>query len=87
MIWVVAATILITWVYNNTHSVLLVVLMHVFANLAFGVLPLLPEVTGEQRTFLVFVGLICVVAAVVVTLNGPENLSRERRPQAASASG
>jgi len=81
MIWVMGGTILITWVYNNTRSVLLAVLMHVFANLAFGVLPLLPEVTGEQRTFLVFVGLICLVSALVVTFSGPENLSRERRPQ------
>ena len=47
-----------------------------------GWLPLLPEVTGEPRTFLAFVGLVCLVSALVVTVNGPENLSRERRPQA-----
>ena len=82
MIWVMAATIMITWVYNNTRSVLLAILMHVFANLAFGVLPLLPEATGEQRTFLVFVGLISLVSVLVVIINGPKNLSREPRPQA-----
>ncbi len=81
MIWVIAVTILITWVYNNTRSVLLAILTHVFANLAFGVLPLLPEATGEQRTFLVFVGLISLVSVLVVIFSGPENLSRERRPQ------
>jgi membrane protease YdiL (CAAX protease family) len=33
LLWVVGATILVTWVYNHTRSVLLAIIMHVCANL------------------------------------------------------
>lgn len=73
--WVIGATILMTWVYNHTHSVLLTALMHVFSNLAFGALPLLPETTGEQSTFLVFLGLVWVTSAIVIAVYGPATLT------------
>jgi len=73
--WVIGATILMTWVYNHTHSVLLSVVMHVFSNLAFGALPLLPETTGEQSTFWIFLGLVWVTSAIVIVVYGPATLT------------
>jgi len=67
LLWVVLATILITWVYNNTGgSILSAILMHSAANATFNYLPLLPEFTGQMTTFIIFLGLIFVVTVFVV---------------------
>jgi len=80
MLWVLAATILITWVYNNTRSVVAAILMHVAANVTFNYLPLLPEFTGQMTTFWLFLGVVWLVSVVVVILFGPSTLMRKPSP-------
>jgi membrane protease YdiL (CAAX protease family) len=77
LLWTVLATILMTWVYNNTGgSVLSAILMHSAANATFNYLPLLPEWAGQLTTFAIFLGLVSVVVAVVITRAGGERLVR-----------
>jgi hypothetical protein len=64
----VAATILITWVYNNTKSVLVAILMHSAANATFNYLPLLPEFVGQLTIFWVFIGLLWLITIPVLVL-------------------
>jgi len=77
LLWIILATILITWVYNNTGgSILSAILMHSAANATFNYLPLLPEFVGQLTTFAIFLGLIFVVSVVVVALYGAKRLAR-----------
>lgn len=76
MVWVLLATFLMTWVYNNTGSVFLAIIMHTMANAAFNYLPLLPEFVGQLNTFLVFLTLIGLLTAGVVWFYGPRHLVR-----------
>jgi len=75
MLWVIPATILMTWVYNNTSSVFAAILFHSSANMSFG-LRLLPEQTGERTTFAVFVALVWLCAIVVTVVYGPRHLRK-----------
>jgi membrane protease YdiL (CAAX protease family) len=71
LFWTVLATILMTWVYNHTGgSILSAILMHSAANATFNYLPLLPEWVGQLTTFSIFLGLLSVFVAVVVTRLG-----------------
>ena len=65
-LWVILMTILMTWVYNHTQSVLLAIIMHSAANGAFNYLPLLPEFTGQLEPFLLLLGLLGLVVTAVV---------------------
>ena len=80
MVWVIGATILMTWVYNNTQSVLLSILMHMSANAAFNYLELLPEFTGDMFTFGLFLGVVWVCAILVIIFFSPTTMTRH--PQA-----
>ena len=71
---------LITWVYNNTRSVVAAILMHVAANVTFNYLPLLPEFTEQMTTFWLFLGVVWLVFVVVVILFGPSTLMRKPSP-------
>ena len=76
LIWVILGTILFTWVYNNTRSMLIAILMHSAANEAFIFLPLLPEHTGQIGTFWIFIGLVALAASAVLVRYGPSRLVR-----------
>jgi len=80
MLWVFAFTILTTWVYNNTRSVLMAILMHSAANVTFGYL----SVTfsgADQTTFWLFLGLLWLVTIVVIIVFGPTSLIRKPASQ------
>ena len=77
MVWVLVATLLMTWIYTNTGSVLLAILMHSMANATFNYLPLLPEFVGQLNTFHLFLAVLGVVAAAVAWRYGPQNLVRK----------
>lgn len=78
----VAASILMTWLYNNTRgSVLLAILFHASMNTWSSVLPF---PTGGTF-FWVLVGVQSAVALAVVALNGPARLSR--KPEETQARG
>ena len=71
LLWTVLAAILMTWVYNNTGgSILSAIVMHSAANASFNYLPLLPEWVGQITTFSIFLGLLSVVVALVITRLG-----------------
>jgi membrane protease YdiL (CAAX protease family) len=77
LLWTVLATILMTWVYNNTGgSILSAVLFHSAANATFNYLPLLPEWAGQGTTFDVFLGLLLVGVVGVVARYGAKRLVR-----------
>ncbi|MBB5210884.1 CPBP family intramembrane glutamic endopeptidase [Microbulbifer hydrolyticus] len=76
LVWVLLATLLMTWVYNNTGSVLLAILMHSMANATFNYLPLLPEFVGQLNTFFVFLAAVGLLTSVVIWRYGPRCLVR-----------
>jgi membrane protease YdiL (CAAX protease family) len=77
LLWTVLATILMTWVYNNTGgSILSAILMHSTANASFNYLPLLPEWVGQTSTFSIFLGLLFIVVALVIARFGMKRSPR-----------
>lgn len=77
LLWVLGATILMTWVYNNTKSVLTATILHITANATFNYLSILPEFTGQMVTFGLFLGLVWLVSITVVGLFGGSQLIRK----------
>ncbi|MEM7115698.1 MAG: type II CAAX endopeptidase family protein [Chloroflexota bacterium] len=65
LLWVLLATIILTWVYNQTNSMLAPILLHSSANAAFNFFWLLPEFTGQMQTFWIFLLLLGGITAVV----------------------
>lgn len=78
LLWVLSATVLITWVYNNTENVLMAMVMHIAANATFNYLPLLPEFTGQLVTFWVFLGFVGFVTIVVILRFGATHLRKSK---------
>ena len=79
----VAASVILTWMYNGTGgSLLIVVLFHAASNLPLTVLlePLEDQIT---QPFLIYVALTILAATVVVAATGPANLSRTHAKQIA----
>lgn len=79
MLWVFPATLIITWVYNNTGSILLPIIMHSAANLSFSYLPILPETTGEHTSFYIFIGVLWVAAITMVVIFKPAEFIYSRK--------
>ena len=79
MVWVLMATMVMTWVYNNTGSVLLAILMHSMANATFNYLPLLPEFVDQLNTFIFFLVGMSLLSGVVVWYFGPRDLLLKQR--------
>lgn len=64
--WVVLASVVMTWLFVHTRSVLTAILFHASANMTFNYWWLLPEFTGSQMTFnVLLVLLLCVVGVIV----------------------
>ena len=80
MLWIIPFTILITWVYNSTGSIVAAIVMHTAANFSFNVFPLLPETTatGGLTTFWIFLGIVWIATIGVVIVFGPTHLSRSK---------
>jgi uncharacterized protein len=71
----VAITVLYTWLLNNTRgSVLLAYLFHAASNTWTQVLPI---DHGNAIVGWIMIGLLVLLAAIVVIVYGPENLSRK----------
>jgi membrane protease YdiL (CAAX protease family) len=72
-------TVLLTWVYNNTHeSLLLAVLFHTASNVCDWIVPTLPTVANASgiRPFIIQGVLVWITAIVVIAIYGPKHLSR-----------
>ena len=78
MLWIIPFTILITWVYNSTGSVVAAIVMHTSANFSFNAFPLLPEMTatGGLTTFWIFLGVLWIMTIGVLIVFGPTHLAR-----------
>ena len=61
LLWVILGTLIISWIYYYTKSVLTSILAHIGANAAFNYLPILPEFTGSMQVFWVFTGYLSIV--------------------------
>ena len=51
LVWVILGTLLISWIYYYTRSVLAAMFAHISSNTAFNYLPILPEFTGSMDAF------------------------------------
>jgi len=81
VIGIIALSVILTWVYNNTGgSLLMVVLIHATFNLP---LTLFLEPLGSRMALpaWLYFGLTVVVAIVVVIWAGPKHLSRKHHKQ------
>jgi membrane protease YdiL (CAAX protease family) len=65
LFWVILGTLFISWIYYYTRSVLTAILAHMAANAAFNYLPILPEFTGNMKTFWIFLAFLTVFLALV----------------------
>jgi len=76
---ILAFTILLAWVYNNTGgSLLLVGLFHTASNVSDWIIPTFPGVADVSiRPFIIQGGLGWIVAILIIILYGSKHLSRE----------
>lgn len=78
---VVALSVLITWVYNNTGGNLLsALLFHATFNLAIQLFPPMSLSGGDTRGFLILAALYVLAAGSVVALSGAQTLTDRRSP-------
>jgi uncharacterized protein len=75
LVFIVAASVIMTWLYNNTEgSLVLAALFHGSVNVAIVYMPILPQSTGNLLAVLLFVALTVLAAAVIVVKAGPARL-------------
>ncbi len=79
LIWILAFSVLMTWVYNNTGGNLLAALLfHTMANLSNALFPTF-ELTsgGSQQAYYFLAALTVITASLVVAVWGPQQLRRQ----------
>ena len=75
MMWVLGATMLMTWVFNHTRSIWAMILMHGAANATFNLLRITPLSAGGATTFYIFIGLLWLFAGWVILRFGHRTLA------------
>jgi len=60
------ASLLMSFLYRWTQNIYLVILAHVSSNMAFNALPFLPEVTGDSTAFVIYTGLVWLLALPLI---------------------
>ncbi|SMF68226.1 CAAX protease self-immunity [Alteromonadaceae bacterium Bs31] len=63
---VLPASILMAYLYSWTKNIYLVIVAHVSSNMAFNTLPLLPEVSGNSTAFIIYTGLLWLLALPII---------------------
>lgn len=77
----IGLALLLGWVYNMTHSGLILLLMQMVSNIAFYVMPALPVAhNGDASWVKVFVWVEVAIAAFVVIRYGPKDMGLGPRP-------
>ena len=79
LIWILAFSVLMTWIYNNTGGNLLAALLfHTMANLSNALFPTF-ELTpgGSQQAYYFLAALTVITASLVITVCGPQRLRRQ----------
>jgi len=75
---IIASSIIVTWLYNNTGSLLLVLLFHASVNTWSQMIPGIDTAhTGVGPIYWLTTGLLCATAVLITLLFGPENLARK----------
>jgi membrane protease YdiL (CAAX protease family) len=65
LLWVILATLFISWIYYYTRSVLTSILVHISANAAFNYLLITPRAAGSMNTFWIFLLYLSIVMMIV----------------------
>ena len=65
LLWVLLASLFIGWIYYHTQSVITSILVHISANASFNYLMLLPEFTGNMRTFYILILLLGILVFII----------------------
>ncbi len=79
MISMFSLSVFLTWAYNSTRSGTVLLIMQVFSNCAFLVVPMLPVPEKPPYFMNAFVVLFMVVSLVIIRLLGARNMSRYER--------
>lgn len=75
---ILASSVIVTWLYNNTGSLLLVLLFHASVNTWSQMIPGIDTAhTGVGPIYWLTTGLLCVTAVLITLFFGPENLIRK----------
>ena len=76
LLWVLLATLFISWIYYYTRSVLTSILAHIGANAAFNYLFILPEFTGSMTPFWILILYLAIVVLVVYYVKRKDLMKR-----------
>lgn len=79
MISMFSLTVFLTWAYNSTRSGTVLLIMQVFSNCAFLVVPMLPVPEKAPYFMNAFVVLFLLVSFVIIKVCGARNMSRYER--------
>lgn len=83
MLHIMAFSVILTWLYNNTKgSLLMVALCHAISNTVSIFVPMASTVSSENMgSYIIYVLLEVVVAVVILFVSGPARLSRTEEMQ------
>jgi membrane protease YdiL (CAAX protease family) len=77
LVWVMAGSILLTWLVNNAGgSVLPAWLAHWTTNIVLALTPVMPGAAGTLVPYLIAIGLIWVAVVIIIRVYGPAHLAR-----------
>lgn len=81
MLSMIGLALVLGWVYNMTHSGLILLIMQVISNIAFFVMPALPLChDGNPSWVIAFICVEVVIAAMLVIKFGPQEMGVGPRP-------
>lgn len=78
LLWVLLATLLISWIYYYTKSVFTSILAHIGANTAFNYLSILPEFTGSMTPFLILLLYLSIVVLIIYYIKRKDFIKRTK---------
>lgn len=76
---VVSLTVLLIWVYNTTRSGTVLLIMQILSNMAFFLMPVLPDDSRPDHRIIAYSWVFMAVALTLILVFGTENLSRKKR--------
>ena len=76
---VVSLTVLLAWVYNTTRSGTVLLIMQILSNMAFFLMPVLPNDVVPVHRIIAYAWIFVFVAIALILIFGTENISRRKR--------